>query len=100
MVYVHGLLGTGLKMGDGIGSLRLAPLLGLVGGYTALIFLIHLVTKNNKGEVVGIRRAGKVGIVIEVARGFELMDLPCLDQEFVSPTVKLLERFLVCDVIH
>jgi hypothetical protein len=60
-------------MGDGIGSLRLAPLLGLVGGYTALIFFINLVTKNNKGEVVGIRRAGKVGIVIEVAGGFELI---------------------------
>jgi len=79
LLYVNGLLGGGLEVGDV--TFALAPCLrSLVGDHT-LVLEIYLITQHNKGKVVGITGTS-------------------LDKEFVSPAVQVLERLGYIDVEH
>jgi len=80
LFHIDSLLRGRLKVRDV--AFGLTPRHGPLLCYLTLILLnINLVTQDDEREVIRIMRA-------------------CLDQEFVSPTIKHLERLCVIDVIH
>lgn len=80
-LHLHGLLGAGLVVGDGLRALALAPLGGLGLGHAALALTIDLVADDHEGEILGVAGAGLV-------------------QELVTPAVELLEGLLSRDIVY
>jgi len=81
LLHVQVALRGGLKVVDALG-LCPAPRLGFVVANESLgLRFVHFVAQHNEGEIFWVSRHG-------------------LDQELFSPTIQLLERLHIADVVH